>query len=77
MQQMSAYPSCIDGSRAHHWRIDTPRPGVSTVAGHCVRCGASRDYPVYLPYLEIEGGWKEVGKRVPEGLTLKMTHLPI
>lgn len=49
--------ACVDGSRAHRWRVETPRPGQTVVAARCLRCGAARTYRAYLD--EIEGHWKD------------------
>lgn len=59
----SAHHACIDGSRAHRWRVETPQRGQELVSARCLRCGATRTYRAYLD--EIDGHWRERPYRPP------------
>ncbi len=66
---------CVDGTRAHHWRLEPPTPARPTVPARCLRCGAKRVYRAYLH--EIEEDWRTRPMVTPGGRSrTKIAHLP-
>ncbi len=56
---------CTEGGQAHHWRIDSPRPGRDTTQGTCRYCFATKEFPWRSTH---ETSWQEAAQRGRETL---------